>query len=100
MIEYKNEDFTQVTNQEFVVVDFFATWCGPCQLLLPVMEEISKEVDFPVYKVDIDQHHALAVKNAVRSVPTLIVFKNGKEVARRSGYMPKEKVLEWLNQVR
>lgn len=100
MIEYKGEAYSDITQSGFVVVDFFATWCGPCQMLLPVLEEVSNEVDFPIYKIDIDKFQTLAVQNGVRSVPTVIVFNNGKEVARRAGFQPKERLLDWFNSLK
>ena len=81
-------------NQGVVVVDFFATWCGPCKMLAPIFESLSKEmndkVDFA--KVDIDRSLEIAQEYKISSVPTMIIFKNGKEVQRMVGFMPKEKL--------
>ncbi len=78
-----------------VLVDFFATWCGPCQMMLPVIEEIANEFnqDFSVATLDIDQNAESAAKYGVMSVPSFLVFKDGKEVARMMGAMPKEMLI-------
>ena len=79
-------------NQGVVVVDFFATWCGPCKMLAPVFEQAGEEMknDATFLKVDIDQSMDLAQKFKIVSVPTLKVFKNGEEVDTLMGFMPKE----------
>lgn len=78
-----------------VLVDFFATWCGPCQMMLPVVAEIANEAeDFQVATLDIDENAAIAAKYGVMSVPTFVVFKAGEEKARMLGAMPKEMMME------
>lgn len=81
-------------NQGVVVVDFFATWCGPCKMLTPIFESLSKEmsdkVDFA--KIDIDRSLEVAQEYEIVSVPTMIIFKNGKEVQRIVGFVPKEQI--------
>ena len=81
-----------------VLVDFWAEWCGPCKMLGPVIEEVANEVtDIKICKVNVDEQPELAVKYSVMSIPTMIVFKDGKEANRTVGFMPKEEVLEFLN---
>lgn len=81
-----------------VLVDFWAEWCGPCKMLGPVIEELANEVpDVKICKVNVDEQPELAVKYSVMSIPTMIVFKDGKEADRTVGFMPKEEVLEFLN---
>ncbi|MDD4371046.1 MAG: thioredoxin [Anaerostipes sp.] len=81
-----------------VLVDFWADWCGPCKMLAPVVEEVANASDdYKVAKVNIDESPELAQQYQVVSIPTLIVFKNGEEVNREVGFMPKaavEKLLE------
>jgi len=73
-----------------VLVDFFATWCGPCQMLAPVLEQLDKEVNIKILKIDVDELSDLARIYRVMSIPTLVVLENGKMVKREMGYMPLE----------
>ena len=80
--------------QETVLVDFFATWCGPCRMLTPVLEELSEEVsDVTIVKVDVDQDGALAQRFGIMAVPTMILFENGEPVKQLQGFMNKEALL-------
>lgn len=94
MIKHVNsQNFeNEVLNKDkLVVVDFFATWCGPCKMLTPELETVSESrADFDIVKVDIDEAEDLAIKYNVAVVPTLIMFKDGKEVDRVSGFMTGE----------
>ena len=81
--------------EKLVLVDFFATWCGPCQMLAPILEELSIENnDFEIVKIDIDQERDLAIENKIVFVPTMVLFKNGKEIDRIQGVADKEFILE------
>ncbi|MBS9784591.1 MAG: thioredoxin [Oceanivirga sp.] len=79
-----------VKESEYTVVDFFATWCGPCRALGPVLDEVVKEVDYNIIKVDIDQYQNFAIQYGVRSIPTLVVFKNGEVLNTIVGGRDKE----------
>ena len=82
-----------------VLVDFFATWCGPCQMMMPIIEEVAQEAkNFSVEKLDIDKAPKVAAKHNVMSVPTFILFKNGREVIRVATPMPKDLLLDKINQ--
>ena len=79
------------------LVDFYADWCGPCRMVSPVVDEIAEERrDITVGKVNVDDENALAMKYGVMSIPTLIVFKDGKEKARIVGARPKAAILAEL----
>ncbi len=90
--EYKSD---VVEAKGVVVVDFFATWCGPCNMLGPVYEEVANEMGDKAsfYKLDIDQAPDIAQENGVSSVPTIIIFKDGQEIDKMVGVMPKEKLV-------
>lgn len=96
MIQIINEEnFEQEISTGTVLVDFYADWCGPCKMLAPILEEISEErEDIAVKKVNIDECNNLAVKYSIFSIPTMIVFQNGKETVRMIGYQSKRDILK------
>ena len=81
-----------------VLVDFWAEWCGPCKSLGPILEEISKDLKdkLQVVKVNLDENQDLAMKYSIRSIPTLLLFKEGKLVDTKVGLLPKSDLVEWL----
>jgi thioredoxin 1 len=100
MIKFiSEEEFDEsVSEKGLTIVDFFATWCGPCQMLGEVLEKISK--DYNIVKVDVDKAQNLAMKFDIEAVPTMLIYKDGKKVDRLEGFYPenelKEKIDEWL----
>ena len=96
IINEENLD-TLINGDKPVLIDFFATWCGPCQMMLPLIHEIAKEEKeerFVVGVVDIDESPSIAGKFGVMSVPTFLIAKEGKEVVRFVGAMPKDTLLD------
>ncbi len=86
-----------IENAGIALVDFYADWCGPCKMLSPIIDEIAEErTDITVGKVNVDENNSLAAKYNVMSIPTMIIFKNGKEQARVVGVRPKEDILAEL----
>jgi len=85
-----------IEGNEPVLVDFHATWCGPCKTQAPILKDLAPEIKGKarIIKIDVDKNQALAMKYQVRSVPTLILFKNGESVWRHSGVASKEQLLD------
>ncbi|SEH17931.1 thioredoxin [Natronorubrum sediminis] len=79
-----------VDDHDVVLVDFFATWCGPCQMLEPVLEKLAAETDAAIAKVDVDEHQQLAGAYGVRGVPTLALFADGEQVEQQTGALPED----------
>ncbi|GAB7020938.1 thioredoxin [Halostagnicola bangensis] len=86
-----------VDEHDVVLVDFFATWCGPCQMLEPVLENLASETDGVIAKVDVDQHQQLAGSYGVRGVPTLALFADGEQVEQHTGALPADRLRELID---
>lgn len=84
-----------VNNNKKVLVDVYATWCGPCKMLAPIVNKVSEDVsDLTVVKIDIDENEDVAAKYGVEAIPTLLVFNNGELVNKNVGFIPENKVKE------
>ncbi len=83
-----------------VVVDFWAEWCGPCRAIAPALEEIAAELDgkVTIAKLNVDENPDIMMRYGVRSIPTLILFKNGEPTAMQVGAMPKQRLADWISQ--
>lgn len=82
-----------LNNDKLVIIDFFATWCVPCQMLTPILSEVDKEVsEVEIFKVNVDENQETAIRYNITSVPTLIFIKDGSEVERQVGLIEKEEL--------
>jgi thioredoxin 1 len=98
MLEINDENFDKIlTLHNVLVVDFWAKWCRPCKMFSPILEEISKENNIWIAKIDVDQNPIQASKYNITSVPTTIIFENGKEVKKILGAKPKHQMIEELS---
>ncbi|MDI4664260.1 thioredoxin [Xanthobacter autotrophicus] len=82
-----------------VIVDFWAEWCGPCRMVAPILEEVSGEMGekIRIVKLNVDENPATASKYGIMSIPTLLLFKDGKIASRQVGAAPKAKLVQWIN---
>jgi len=104
MLKQINADvFENETKEGITLVDFFATWCGPCQMLMPIIDELSEEItDVNFVKLDVDEpaNKKLAMGFKVMSIPTLVLMKDGEEVAKNVGALSKEDLVKFIDQAR
>ncbi|WP_179376316.1 thioredoxin [Winogradskyella wichelsiae] len=92
--------FLEIINQDKpVLVDFFADWCGPCKTLGPILKQVKDELEdkVSIIKINVDKNEALASKYQVRGVPTMLLFKNGKQVWRESGVLQKNQIIDVIH---
>lgn len=99
IINSTDKTFASDISEGLVLVDFWATWCGPCKMLAPVLDELDQDMGdkVKIVKVDVDENPETAAKFGVMSIPTLIVFKDGEQVDKTIGFQPKEALAELLN---
>lgn len=91
-------NFDEKIKNGVVVVDFFATWCGPCKMLSPIIDEVENEMsDIEFIKIDVDKEEELARKFGVMSIPTVIIFKDGEIKSQNVGFMSKDEIIEMIN---
>ena len=97
-----DQDFKSdvLESDKFVLVDFWAEWCGPCKAIAPSLEEISEEMKdkLKVVKVNIDENPTVSQSYSIRSIPALMIFKNGVKVSEKMGALPKSALQAWVNE--
>ena len=96
------EKFNEMINgEQLTLVDFFATWCGPCQMMHPILEQLKEKMgdDIRILKVDVDKNEALSMQYRIQSVPTLMLFKKGEMLWRQSGAMSLNDLMQKISQL-
>ena len=97
VVNLTTDNFEKEVAEGKVLVDFWAPWCMPCKMLSPIVDEVSEEVtNTKIAKINVDEQENLALRFGVMSIPTLIVFENGKEVSRSVGVIPKEDIIKMI----
>ncbi|ACB61616.1 MULTISPECIES: thioredoxin [Exiguobacterium] len=97
IVHATSQSFKEDTQEGLVLVDFWATWCGPCRMLAPVLEELDADMEnVKIVKVDVDANPEVAGAFQVQSIPTLVLFKDGQPVNKTMGFMPKDALKEFV----
>lgn len=99
VITISKQNFETEMEEQTVLLDFWADWCGPCRMVSPIIDEIAEETNsLKVGKVNVDQEPELAQKFGIMSIPTLVLMKNGAEIKRVTGARSKQELVAWLDQ--
>lgn len=90
---------TETKQSGVIIVDFWASWCGPCRIMNPILEELESECQIKVYKVNVDEQQHLASQHQIQSIPTILVYKDGIEQGEIVGAMPLTQLKEYINKL-
>lgn len=96
VIHLENENFEELIKNKKVVVDFYATWCGPCKMFGPVFEKVSNESSITFIKIDVDAHEDIARKYGIMSIPTIVLLNNGEVEKKHMGFMTEEELKKFI----
>lgn len=98
LIKLENQNFEELIQNKKVVVDFYATWCGPCKMFSPVFEKVSNEIDIPFIKIDVDAHQEIARKYGIMSIPTILLLNNKETTKKHMGFMNEEELKKFIGE--
>lgn len=90
------EEFNEVIKKDKVVIDFYAEWCGPCKMLSPILDKVSKELNLDTYKVNVDEVEDVARQYGIMSIPTVMIFEKGKMTKKNVGFMDEAELREFV----
>ena len=96
VIHLENENFEELIKNKKVVVDFYATWCGPCKMFGPVFEKVSNESSINFIKIDVDAHEDIARKYGIMSIPTIVLLNNGEVEKKHMGFMTEDELKKFI----
>ena len=98
MIRHLTKEEFDKEKKEYMLVDFYATWCGPCKMMVSVLESVDSKNIIDIAKINIDEERQLAIENGIEVIPTLLLFKEGKEIKRSSGFMTEQELIKWVSE--
>lgn len=98
MIRHLTKEEFDKENKKYMLVDFYATWCGPCKMMASVLETVDSKNIIDIAKVNIDEERQLAIESGIEVIPTLLLFKEGKEIKRSSGFMSEQELIKWVSE--
>ncbi len=101
ILNLEENNYEEIISEGLVLVDFYAEWCGPCKMFSPVLEKLALERnDLKILKVNIDQYTDLAQSHSIMSVPTLLLYKDGKVLSQKQGFLTIDMLTDWLNEAK
>ena len=99
-IDLNTEEFDDLIKDNLVLVDFYASWCGPCRMLSPILDEVINETNIKLIKIDVDKHPTISKQYGIMTIPTMILFKNGEIIEKRVGMTSKEGLIKLIDENR
>lgn len=99
-IDLNTEEFSDLIKDNLVLVDFYASWCGPCFMLSPILDEVINETNIKLIKIDVDKHPTISKQYGIMTIPTMILLKNGEIIEKRVGITSKEGLIKLIDENR